>query len=181
MVKLLLEEEKMELNNLIIKSVTKEELNKYLNFIEQGKKKMKHPEWMGDLTKEDYEYLLDHGALLYRWTTDDETVAVGTLFIPTKNDLNKFLCNHLNPAEVIEFGPQMVNNDYVGKGIQRIIIKHLETKALSLGYMHALVTVHPNNHYSLNNFLKLGYEEVTRVTLKRGERIVLIKSWIGTL
>ena len=50
--------------------------------------------------------------------------------------------------------------DFRGQGLQYRLMKHGEEQLASTSYCHLMGTVHPDNTYSLNNFLKLGYRIV---------------------
>ncbi len=63
-----------------------------------------------------------------------------------------------------------------GLGLQRKLMKEAEKSFRGTKYRYALATVHPQNIYSRNNFLALGYEEVME-KLKYGglPRIIMKK------
>ena len=48
---------------------------------------------------------------------------------------------------------------YRGNGIQRLLIGHLEAYAQEMGYAWLCATVAPTNRFSLDNFLKTGFDE----------------------
>lgn len=50
----------------------------------------------------------------------------------------------------------MVKNEYRG-GIQKMLFNYLAYYAKSLGFTHLCTTVSPDNEYSLNNILDLGF------------------------
>ena len=52
-----------------------------------------------------------------------------------------------------------------GRCLQCALMNHGETYLRSTSYCHLMGTVHPENTYSLNNFLKLGYRVVTAAKL----------------
>lgn len=43
------------------------DIDTYIMFVEDVKEKMEHKEWLGDFKKEDYEYLLSNGSVIYIW------------------------------------------------------------------------------------------------------------------
>ena len=53
----------------------------------------------------------------------------------------------------------IVRPAYRGNGIQRLLIHHLEAFAKEMGYAWLCATVAPTNRFSLDNFLKTGFEE----------------------
>ena len=48
--------------------------------------------------------------------------------------------------------------EYTGRGIQRQLMSAGEDIVLQQGYRYLMGTAHPENRYSVNNFLKLGYK-----------------------
>ena len=161
------------------------ELDIYLKFVEFTKGTMNHPEWLGEFTKGEYVKMLLHDASIYVWTfyenmnqifTDiSQFVACGMLIPATKRNLTKFNQKDLDFKEVIDFGPQLVHPDYIGNGLQMDIIDYLELIAKGQGYKYCLSTIDPENVFSLRNFLKKDFEISSRVELKRGTRLVLVK------
>lgn len=67
--------------------------------------------------------------------------------------------------------------DFTGNGLQRKLLIEGEKAAAAAGYRHFMATVHPDNHYSLSNFQRLGYKKIAEA-LKYGglRRWVLEKS-----
>ena len=52
-----------------------------------------------------------------------------------------------------------------GQGLMKILIEHAE-KMLEGEYCYCMATVHPDNIYSLNNFILSGYEIINELNLK---------------
>ena len=70
-----------------------------------------------------------------------------------------------------------VRPGFRGRGLQYQLMASAEQYLMTTSYCHLMGTVHPDNRYSLGNFLKLGYRIVT-TTKKYGglPRHVLYKS-----
>lgn len=66
--------------------------------------------------------------------------------------------------------------EYRGNGLQKILVKHLENRALELGIINILAEVTDGNKCSLNNLQEMGYEIKTWY-LKDGyiKRYILLK------
>lgn len=66
--------------------------------------------------------------------------------------------------------------EYRGNGLQKILVEHLENRALELGIINILAEVTDGNKYSLNNLQEMGYEIKTWY-LKDGyiKRYILLK------
>lgn len=166
---------KLNSSTLQISKLKLENLDKYLSFELNVKAHMEHPEWLGPFTKEDYENLLSNNSYIFIWTLNDEIIASGMLIPTRQEDLGKFFSGELNYQEVLDFGPEMVNPNYVGNGLQQIVINYLSDFSKTLGYKYALATVHPDNVYSINNFIKTNFKELGEVEFKRGKRIIFRK------
>ena len=172
-------------SQLIVRKLDLAELVPYLDFIKFVKAHMEHPEWLGEFTRAEYEWLLRNKSLIYVWTFSDninkpfdsidQFVACGMLIPARQKDLNKFLQTDLDYKEVIDFGPEAVHPNYIGNGLQSDVIQYLEKIAAKNGYKHGLGTVDPENIYSIRNLLKNDFKTVTTVQLTRGTRDVLRK------
>ena len=70
----------------------------------------------------------------------------------------------------------VVHPDYRGHKLQRRLMEAAEKDLKAAGYRYLLATIHPENPYSMNNALSLGYQ-VMRVCEKYGGylRAILMK------
>lgn len=151
------------------------DLDSYISFESLVKSSMEHPEWLGDFSKDDYNFLLNNNSYIFVWTINNEIAASGMIMPSREQDLPKFFSSELNYKEVIDFGPQMVNPKYIGNGLQQNIINYLQHFSKNIGYKYALATVHPDNIYSKNNFFKTHFEILGEMDFKRGKRIIVRK------
>ena len=80
-------------------------------------------------------------------------------------------------GRVVHMDSLAVRPDFRGRGLQSLLMAHGEQYLNATPYCHLMGTVHPENRYSLNNFLKLGYR-IVATTEKYGglPRHVLYKS-----
>lgn len=69
----------------------------------------------------------------------------------------------------------MVKKEFRGNGLQRQILELLEKKAKELGLKGMTATIHPENIYSLRNFLGMDYKVLHLAFLHGGERLVVFK------
>lgn len=78
--------------------------------------------------------------------------------------------------EVAQVESTVVRSDYRGNGLQRILCEKIEDIAKSEGVKILASTASPYNKYSVNTFIKLGYE-IKKDKLKYGglRRYVLAK------
>jgi len=85
--------------------------------------------------------------------------------------------NGLAPEECVSVDTIFVDPDYRGLGLQRYLLIAMMDLARSLGAKQALVTVAPNNEFSLKNVMDQGFEIMVRKLLYGGrDRYVLKKN-----
>lgn len=162
-------------NEIEIRELKAEEISIYVDFQNRVKMSMQNPEWLGDISEKIYIDLLRSGSKIYLWIYQNKIIASGMLIPATKKDLENFFSSDLNSKKVIDFGPQMVDPEYIGNGLQNVIIKYLESVALELGFKYGITTIHPDNIFSIRNFSKNSFKEIGEVSLKRGNRKVYRK------
>ena len=74
-----------------------------------------------------------------------------------------------------ECGPILVNPKYRGYGLQFQMLNILEEYCINKGLKLLLTTIHPDNLYCINNFLKKDYKYIKLFLLNRGKRNLYIK------
>lgn len=67
-----------------------------------------------------------------------------------------------------------VHEQHRGKGLQTILSQMAEEELKVRGFLGLVATVHPENIYSLNNFLKAGYQIVWEGNLYNNQRRFLV-------
>ena len=143
---------------------------------------MKKPEFFTPLTDQEFidpingrgdVYFLRHNDKLRH---NDELIglAVGACDIP--GILEEYnLPDNMPNDKVMLIDSIMVTEDYRGHGLQLQILAELEERAKELGLNGLVATVHPDNKYSLDNFLKAGYHVLHEANLHGGRRFVVMK------
>ena len=162
----------IKLENL--KLVKDLDLDEYIEFREYVKSDMEHPEWLGDFSKKDLEFMLTIGTEIWNYTDGKELVCSIMLIPSSEKDITSFdlTCDY---KLTLDWGPTMVNPKYVGNGLMSQMAKAMEEYVSSKGLKYVVGTVHPDNIYSVNNFIKNGYKEISRKEFKRGLRSVYFK------
>lgn len=153
------------------------DLDKYIEYREYVKSNMQHPEWLGDLTKEDLEKLLSSGTKIWIYYLDNDFVCSMMSIPSSEKDMVKFDLN-LDYKEVIDYGPMFVNHKYVGNKLQYQMLKYLDEYVKSKGYKTAIGTIHPDNIYSINNLIKDDFILTGSRNFKRGTRNIYVKKLI---
>ena len=149
-------------------------LDEYINFREEVKRHMEHPEWLGDFTKEELELMIKDNSKIWIYYNNQDFVCSMMIIPSTEKDLKKFEIDK-KFRDVVDYGPMFVNPKYVGSGLQYEMLKYLDEYCLNLGYKYIAVTVHPDNIYSINNLLKNNFEKVNQKEFKRGIRNIYFK------
>lgn len=109
---------------------------------------------------------------------DGERLAAFALMVVNRESAhrNTGQKNGLAPEECVSFDTAFVDPDYRGLGLQRRLLQAREEVVRQLGAKYALVTVSPENEFSLRNILNQGFEIMARKQLYGGlDRYVLKK------
>lgn len=77
--------------------------------------------------------------------------------------------------QVINMDTAAVHPDYRGLGLQRRLIETAEAEIAKRGPRILMCTVHPENRFSLNNMLKLGYTVQKELPKYGSKRYILRK------
>ena len=149
-------------------------LDKYLEFRELVKRHMEFPEWLGDLSKEDFIHLLKKGAKIWIYYFNEEPIC-SMMVIPL--DKEEFLSFGVNVKYdmAIDYGPIFVNPKYFGNGLQYQMLQVLDQYCLANNYKYVVCTIHPNNIYSKNNLIKNDFIYISTKNFKRGIRNIYFK------
>ena len=164
-----------------IKDLSEKDLVEYLALEQLVKETMLHPEWLGDLKKNDLQYLLKMGGHIYGGYIEGKLIAIGMLIPATEKSLEKLQLDLKDYQKVVSFGPQMIHPAYQKKGLQKEIIAFLEERARQLDYQFVEVTISPENVVSIHNFITSNYQYQKTVELSRGTRNVYTKELSGKL
>ena len=149
-------------------------LDEYIEFREEVKTHMEHPEWLGDFTKEDLVKLLNRGSKI--WVYYDNSVPVcSMMIIPAREkDIIKFGLS-IDYSKTMDYGPMFVNYDYLGNRLQYQMLLIEDNYLKSNNYQYAVSTIHPDNYFSINNFLKDDFKLIDTKEFKRGIRNIYFK------
>lgn len=166
----------MKLEDLYLMKDEEIDIDKYFEFYMDVRNNMEHPEWLGVIPKDEVINMLNNGGKLWIYKNGEDYVA-SIMYIPTKN--NSLQKHNINYDESIvgSCGPTMVNHKYVGNGFMMQMLKVLNEYALSKGLKYMETRVHPDNLYSINNFIKNNYELVDSYMSSDGPRNVYLKKY----
>lgn len=81
-----------------------------------------------------------------------------------------------NMSKVVHMESVVVRKEYHGNKIQLGLMKEAEKRIQDTEYRYLFATVHPDNRYSLNNFISLDYNMISTVKKYGGlDRHILYK------
>ena len=140
---------------------------------------MANPEWLGDFSKEDLERKLKKDSEIWIYYQDKKPVCSMMLIPATPEDLEKLNLAY-KETEVVDYGPMFVDPTYRGNGLQYQMLKELDKIAKQKGYKYAIVTVHPDNTYSIRNIEQDNFKLLATKTFSRGKRNIYLKKYLDS-
>ena len=150
------------------------DLEEYLIFYKFVKDSMEHPEWLGDFTKEELEFLLAHGSKIWIYK-DKMHIVCSMMFIPaSKKAISKMELDF--PFEkTAELGPIMVHPNDLGCGLSYQMLQVFDTYCKKNHCDYCVTTVHPDNLFCIRNVEKDAFSYDKTKEFKRGIRNVYKK------
>ncbi len=134
----------MKNHSYIIRKATVDDIDAIMNIMDE----VAHPLFI----KDDRDYVLRH--------IEDE----GFVLVAQDDEVNAYLMIHycdydkdVNLYHIAYMDSVGVRVKGRGQGLMKSLIQHAE-ELLEKEYCYYMATVHPDNKYSLNVFLELGYE-----------------------
>ena len=174
---------KIDTSKLIVKKLSLNEIDAFVEFATFVKAKMKHPEWIGDVSKAFFVKSINNNASIYVWTfmeninkeltKGDQFIASGIMSPAKRTEPSRLGQADLKYKEVIILGPEMVNPEYIGNGLQMDVIDYLEIIAKGQGYKYALGIVDLDNVYALRNLLKKDFEIASKININDETRLIV--------
>ena len=144
------------------------DIDEYLEFYKYVKSNMKEPSWLGEFSLNELKNILNNEGKLFNFY-DNNIIVCSMLYIPSNNKtLKKHNLNH-DEKLVGSCGPIMVNPKYVGNKYQKQMLELLDKYCKSIGKRYIFTKVHPDNIYSINNFVSDGYKFVETYKTSSGE------------
>lgn len=144
------------------------DIDEYLAFYKYVKSNMKEPSWLGEFSLNELINILNNEGKLFNFY-DNNIIVCSMLYIPSNN---KTLEKHnlkYDEKLVGSCGPIMVNPKYVGNKFQKQMLELLDKYCKSIGKRYIFTKVHPDNIYSINNFVSDGYKFVETYKTSSGE------------
>ena len=144
------------------------DIDEYLEFYKYVKSNMKEPSWLGEFSLNELKNILNNEGKLFNFY-DNNIIVCSMLYIPSNNKTIKKHNLNYDEKLVGSCGPIMVNPKYVGNKFQKQMLELLDKYCKSIGKRYIFTKVHPDNIYSINNFISEGYKFVETYKTSSGE------------
>jgi len=164
---------------LVIRKGSTADSEGFIALLQETWKRMDNKEWLYLDSPEEVREMLEDGTMeLWVAMDEDRIAAAFDILIPGLNSFNygydlEFERQQL--LQVVNMDTIVVHPDYRGLGLQRTLMLEAEKWAFAQGYQILMCTVHPDNSFSLNNMLKLGYRIEKKLPKYGSVRYVLRK------
>ncbi len=107
---------------------------------------------------------------------NNEIIGLLVLTCNIPNVLKEYKLSNLNYMLIDSI---MVKEEYRGQGLQRKMLDFAYKRAKELKMYGLVATIHPDNIYSLNNFIEEKYEVINTIKIHGGPRRIVIKNIIN--
>lgn len=165
-----------------LKKASKEDIDEIIKLKLDVYEKLENKDWyeVVGTTKEFLSELLDKGGLLLKATLANSSRIVAFLMVKNKikkdGSLSK-LIKDINPDECAEMCNSAVLPEFRGNKLQRRLILMAEKIMLNehSNIKCSIATVHPDNVFSINSFINLGYKKIGEADLYDGKKRCIMK------
>ena len=159
--------------NIKIVTVDSEDINKLIIFQKEIIDNMPNKEWFVPLTKEEFLTPINGKDNAYFLIYDEKVIGLLVLTCNIPDVLEEY---QLPSNNYMLIDSIMVKDEYRGYGLQRQMLEFAYERAIELKMDGLVATIHPDNKYSLDNFIKQNYELLHVLTIHGGKRNIMIKS-----
>ena len=165
---------------LTIRKGTFADTEALISLIQEVWQHMEKKEWLYLDDPEDVREMMNSGTMqLWVAMDGDRLAAAFDILIPGLHPFNYGYDLDFDETallQVVNIDTVAVHPDYRGKGLQQKLMEEAENWAFDNGYPILLCTVHPENRYSLQNMLKLGYTVQKELPKYGSTRYILRKN-----
>ena len=161
--------------NIKIEIVTEERINEVLNFQKEIIDNMNRKALFCPLTKEEFLTPIKKQDNVYFLKYNNEIIG---LFVATCNIPDVLKEYQLKSNNVMLIDSIMIKEKYRGNKLQIKILNYLYNRAKELKLDGLVATIHPENTYSLNNFINNGYKIINTLHIHGGIRNIVFKKII---
>ena len=164
---------------IVIRKGRPEELDLFVELLLQVRSGMEEQDWFYVDSPGEFRELMDSGTMHFWFAMDGDRVA-GALDILTPGTEPYNYGYELGYGEeellcTVNMDAAAVHPDYRGLGLQRKLLQTAEEWLCDGRTRILLCTVHPENRFSLNNALAMGYEIRRKISIYGSVRYLLKK------
>lgn len=162
-----------------IRRGTENDVESVIDLMAFVRRAMDHKEWLYLDSPEDVREMMESGKMSL-WVAMDGDQIAGSfdLLYPDLESYNYGYTLGFSEEQlqkVINMDTAVVHPDYRGQGLQKRLMQCAEKSLSGEGKRFLICTVHPDNHYSLNNVLSQGYSIQKTTEMYGSVRHVLCK------
>lgn len=162
-----------KLSDIEIEIVNEHGIDKALKFQKRIIDNMVNKDHFCPLTKEEFLTPILNKDNVYFLKNKNEIIALFVATCEVPEILKEYKLNNYN---IMLIDSIMVSEKFRGYGLQRQILEFLSRRAKELQLDGLVATIHPNNVYSLNNFISSGYEIINKLNIHGGPRYIVYKN-----
>lgn len=158
-----------------LRYMTEENLEETMRLRELVRNGIENKRWYAASGRKDFEDALNHGFALVCIVEGQVIASLQCLLENTDYASDRYDSEEMR-SKCVDYSDTFVHPDYRGNGLQNIMEEKMEVLCREAGKTILLGTVDQDNHYSYENFRKMGYQEITRLIKYGGlERILMEK------
>ena len=165
----------------LMREASEQDLSKVMEMMQEVANDSEHKEWFMPSDEEFVKrHLQEEGFTILAESQEGKLAGFFIVVYPNEQEnLGKYL--DFTPEElkkVVVMDTAVVSANFRGFGLQRKMLEEAEKRIDAKTYEMAMCTVHPDNHYSLKNMEKYGYQVQKTVQCYGGRtRYVLMKKF----
>lgn len=159
--------------NILLKEATEKDLGILLRFQESIIENMERKDFFQMLNEEEFLYPINDNGKVY--LLYDEDVLIGFFVISVAPPMKMASDYEFDISDIAIFDAVMIKEEYRGSGLQRQAMEIAYDYAKDKGLKALVATVHPENFYSLNNFVIEDYKIIRKKNVHGGERLIVYK------
>lgn len=162
-----------------IRKGSRSDLDAFVELLYTVRESMPVKEWFYLDSKDEFWQQMEEGIMeLWLAMDGDKVVGAFDLLVPGMREINygyELGFSEQELLQVVNMDSAAVHPDYQGQGIQRRLLLTAESWLKEQGSRILLCTVHPENRFSLQNALKIGYTIQKEVPIYGSVRYILRK------
>lgn len=155
--------------------MTEENLEETMYLRELVRNGVSNKRWFAASGRKDFEDVLKYGFALVCIVEGQIIASLQCLLEHTDYAHDRYDSDEMR-SKCADYSDTFVHPAYRGNGLQNIMEEKMEVLCRKAGKTILLGTVDPDNHYSYENFRRMGYQEAARLMKYGGlERILMEK------